>query len=1125
MNTSIYISHYRKRIHIRQWRRGLRMLLVGILLMCMLSAGTAPCAVRAAEAEMPPEMTEMAGIADEVSDDTAPNVDIITQEEGADIDIPEESVPTNPDREIQIPPTPEASETITGISADTGEPGETGDPTEVTPDENMAGTGADAGELTADTDAPAADAVTAEEMMRMQAQEPMLLASPEPVVASAQNTTWQRDYYYAIDQEAGTLTVTRYEHYGYYGTDSTYKRADITIPSTATIAGVTYRTAVKNGVFKDCPFIRSVTFEDGVTVTGTSLDDMFRSCTSLAYVDLSGLDTTGVESTSRMFANCINLKSLDLSAFDMSAVTQMEQMFTNCYRLESLNVRDWDTSNCIDMRNLFADCMSLKSLDLSGWDTRKAVGSTSDSEGGTHAAGSGMEGMFSVGLEELTLGADCAFLTSSSGLLGRWSDGTETYEAAALESRFAEGAVPGTYTRVDLGGSGDVDRTREQAQIALLAEYKSTDELLDADQKDTAQRNGQISDPGKAADGVLIKTAEWTDKRAREADITLTYAVPVLEETRAVYAFGTCNVHGFGADVAIMQMLELLDHYDYVDALTARTSFPDSYTRNDSRDNYLANASMAMLSLSAADGRAANLARLIEWFTPDYLEYPNGTERMGRLTRPSMISWGSHKTATLLPSYLEAYLADYEPAAIYVSCDGSRAFSNDSSEMGRETALQTLYGVGWGEEAYDTDYDDLLVNADTIRTLAQYQADGRYYVCICKVQEGYTKAYYEQGGSRKRTYPKESRLLCYASFALLNPYYYVHHNAELREYLSGTTVKNYAEFETVGRELLNYGASYNSQGIDYVTTPVTISDTVDDGFVIDEEHIRVSITVDGVEQPERAGIVVTVEGQNVQIYLPGVSTTEVVQVHIPVTTAATDRTFYTEGYRFRTTNVGEATAATATGRTVSVASPRLFQGEEYTITAEVLHGTISGSLTEIPRGEDREVTYVPDEGYHIASITVDGVEVDPAVFGTGYTFTNITEDHVIQIAYEEDTEPEEPKEPDDPGEDPKTPSEDTGDGTRHESGHHKKDSKTTSGGDVNAAVVNVAVTDPTQAPEVTAAAVPEPAGIQEGSAIAGAGPATGDDTQMMLWLALTAAGALALLAWIAYQVRQLEHRD
>lgn len=1127
MNTSINITHHRKRIHIRRWRRGLRIVLAGILLMCLLSACAAPVAVLAAETGTPPEMTDTVDVWNELPDNIESNEGIIAQEERTEESIEEilEEEPIETDEELSVE---ESAEPIEELPVE--EPVELGEdlPAEE-PVEVMEESAAEVQD--------AADGI--EDTVLLTADMPMLTAA-EPMLTAAGDTTWQESYTYKTDSDKGTITLDSYSYK--YGSDPKAP-TELTIHATAVLKGVTYKTVIKEGLFNDAFYIKKVTFEDGLTIGNASLQDMFRNCFSLEEVDFGDLNTSGVYTTAAMFVNCAQLRRLDLSGFDVSNVYWMNKMFTNCYRLESLNVSGWDTHNVVDMWGMFADCMSLKSLDLSSWSTNRCTGSYQD--------GNGMEGMFSVALEEITLGPEFRFKTTYSGLLGTWNDGSRNYAASEIESTFKDGGAQATFKRVSLGGTRGGEEVREQVSLTLPEGYARTEDLTAADKVSKTQRNGRGSDPDKVTDGQLIKTAEWTDKDQGEGDITLTYAVPSQGGARAVYAFGTCNVHGFGADVAITQILELLDHYDYVDALTTSSRFWHYYDLDSSYPNFLADSKEIQITLSAADGREANYRRLVELFMPDYTS----------LNNYNIINWGSHQSAVKILSYLSDYLKETTPAAIYVSCDGSRGFSDDSTFMARQTAMRTLYGVNRGTESANVTYDDLKVDADTMKTLAEYQQDGRYYVCICKVERSYTKAYY--GGVRTADV-RESKLICYASFALFNPYYFVHNNEELREYLSGdslNSLKYYSEFNNVGREIINYGTSFTSQGIDYISAPLTMTDTVDEGLAIDKDHIQVSITLGGEEIQDRPDIQVTVNGQNVRIYIAEVSIGEVVTVHIPVTTAAQDGAFCTDDDGFRNTNVGTADVVTAAGKTVSTESPQLCKGRQYTIATEVVHGTITETVTNIPWGEDREITYAPEEGYHLDSITVDGASVDIEVFKESYAFSNITDDHVIRVVYVQDDpvpepdpepdpdpdpeplpdpepdpdpdpvvpetpeepapeEPEIPKEepdvpveePETPTEEPETPNKETQTPTKeHKTRHHKNDSKTTESYQiVNTTVVNEPVAEPVET-IAESSAVTEP--VAEPLA-ADAGPATGDDGMMFMWLFVAGAAAVTLAVWI-----------
>jgi hypothetical protein len=71
----------------------------------------------------------------------------------------------------------------------------------------------------------------------------------------------------------------------------------------------------------------------------------------------------------------------------------------------------------------------------------------------------------------------------------------------------------------------------------------------------------------------------------------------------------------------------------------------------------------------------------------------------------------------------------------------------------------------------------------------------------------------------------------------------------------------------------------------------------------------------------------------------------------------------------------------------------------HTITATAgVHGTISPSgSVPVNHGKNQTYTITPDNGYEIETVMVDDVEV--TVTNTSYTFTNIAENHTIQVTF------------------------------------------------------------------------------------------------------------------------------
>lgn len=72
----------------------------------------------------------------------------------------------------------------------------------------------------------------------------------------------------------------------------------------------------------------------------------------------------------------------------------------------------------------------------------------------------------------------------------------------------------------------------------------------------------------------------------------------------------------------------------------------------------------------------------------------------------------------------------------------------------------------------------------------------------------------------------------------------------------------------------------------------------------------------------------------------------------------------------------------------------------YKITTEVINGTITPSIFNIHGGSNKTISYSPNPGYMIQSVTVDGVAQSITSFPDYYTFSNISADHHIKVVYE-----------------------------------------------------------------------------------------------------------------------------
>ncbi|MBQ7564315.1 MAG: BspA family leucine-rich repeat surface protein [Lachnospiraceae bacterium] len=178
---------------------------------------------------------------------------------------------------------------------------------------------------------------------------------------------WLNDYSYKIDPNENILWLTKFEEY----------LGESIVPSTVDIEGVTYKTGVSGGCYRDVSIGR-LKLEPGVIFAPDS-SEMFMNC--YGELDLAGVDTSRVTDMSYMFCDA-GVHSvvvdradaiLDLSSFDTSKVTDMSYMFTN-NSFNTLDLSSFDTSNVTNMRAMFKGCLYLESIDVSGFDTSKVTG-------------------------------------------------------------------------------------------------------------------------------------------------------------------------------------------------------------------------------------------------------------------------------------------------------------------------------------------------------------------------------------------------------------------------------------------------------------------------------------------------------------------------------------------------------------------------------------------------------------------------------------------------------------------------------------------------------------------------------------------------------------------------------
>ena len=185
---------------------------------------------------------------------------------------------------------------------------------------------------------------------------------------NAEDTAWYTDYSYTPDDSTKTLTLTNCTASGV---------AELTIPNSATINGITYNKVVidnsKNGEVSfwssDASSLKILNIADGVKVKSGSIY-LFSQLKVLTTLNAEGLDTSSVTDMSGWFNGCSNLLYLDLSAWDATNVTKTKKMFLNCTKLMYLDLPSFALENAklVTVDQMFESIGSnskLQDLDMS----------------------------------------------------------------------------------------------------------------------------------------------------------------------------------------------------------------------------------------------------------------------------------------------------------------------------------------------------------------------------------------------------------------------------------------------------------------------------------------------------------------------------------------------------------------------------------------------------------------------------------------------------------------------------------------------------------------------------------------------------------------------------------------
>ena len=145
--------------------------------------------------------------------------------------------------------------------------------------------------------------------------DPENIVSRETLTLTLDDTVWQNQYQYELDDALSRIVLTKYKGSG----------KTLTVPASAAIGGKYYRTVLGPAAQKIDSIwynsdLESLTFESGVIAAG-DMSYQFYQMAQLSSLDVTGLITSDMANISHMFQYCSALTDLDLSTWDLSGLT------------------------------------------------------------------------------------------------------------------------------------------------------------------------------------------------------------------------------------------------------------------------------------------------------------------------------------------------------------------------------------------------------------------------------------------------------------------------------------------------------------------------------------------------------------------------------------------------------------------------------------------------------------------------------------------------------------------------------------------------------------------------------------------------------------------------------------
>jgi len=511
-----------------------------------------------------------------------------------------------------------------------------------------------------------------------------------------------------------------------------------------------------------------------------------------------------------------------------------------------------------------------------------------------------------------------------------------------------------------------------------------SDHMSDTEYYDNGTYTKQYTaTPSGATEYYNSKQFEWTDKEKGEGKITIKTVLPVTQQkTRVVYAFTTCTGHSFTRDICKKNVKWMLDHYDIVDIIYVNTGDYNGIhiVKDIKKDNY-----------ERIINGIGNFNYPYHWSLSIYTalyEYLfdvditarnyNNFEKKAQQLFPSAIytsfdcffSGGvgagqSNHGIVTTQYYPEAWpiLKQYDEAGLYVS-----------SGM-NDTGLIPQFGY----------YANGTVHPD----------DPTHYTAVNMICALVDPVAYDPGMNQGKMPTDKlwdgSKLMSSDHKLLTHQKNIFDQDRPDNYYIDKTEDKFKVDY--------SYGATFESQGAHAVGS-ISVMDFLNNPLVFNGTNAdAVNITTANPEVTFEKNVVNGKVEVNFKNYVADTLVT--IEIPVKVDDAKVTKEMLEAGWNPTNSSAKvEFTDASGETTTNTIESPQMHL-EGYTIETSVIGGTIDPGKAVRAHG-DATINYAPlNHNYELKSIKVDGVEVSIEDFKNKYDFTNVTQNHTIEVVYVE----------------------------------------------------------------------------------------------------------------------------